>query len=255
MDPEAEPEGYERGKDVSFDSDQFADKGKSQQVRFYARLEGKRDRGGYGWTISVVAALLVVFALVFAGRWYGIKHENTLQTVQMEKNGVGVDSSDPFASAGADNGNVPAAAQPVLPDVAQAQAESRKKVADSLGSDMLGQGFAASALLSMLYLLVQGLGFAFAHSHSFFQRGGDAYERTRGESSYESYLNKYFWPYAHLAEARLSNLRAHFARGNESYSNAMPTLSFDEYCIKRKQRPNPGRNPVVRRRCAWRAAN
>jgi hypothetical protein len=102
---------------------------------------------------------------------------------------------------------------------------------------MLGQGFAATVLLSMLYLLVQGLGFFFSYEHSFFENGGKAYALTRGQPSYETYLNRFFWPFATLAEARLSSLRAHYARGNETYSHSMPTTAFSEYFQQRKVLP------------------
>jgi hypothetical protein len=238
LDPEAEPEGYKRGADRAFESNQFIDRGDPQPVRFFARLERKKDRGGNKATIGVVVGLLIVFVCVFAGRWYGIRQQNTRQVTQMEHSGVGTASgaggSDPFASATAPD-NEEAATQPELPDVQQARQASRKTVADTIGKEMLGQGFAMAVLLAMLYVLVQGLGFFFSYDHSFFENGAKAYSMIRGEPSYEAYLNHYFWPFANLAEARLSSLRAHYARGNEGYSHAMPTMTFGEYFELRKQ--------------------
>jgi hypothetical protein len=238
LDPEAEPEGYKRGADVAFASDQFADRGNPQPVRFFARLERKKDRGGNKATIGVVVGLLIVFVCVFAGRWYGIRQQNTLQVTQMENSGTGAAAgdagTDPFATATAPD-SATAVSQPDLPDVQKAQQASRQKVATTLGHEMLGQGFAATVLLAMLYILVQGLGFFFSYDHSFFQNGAKAYGIIRGESSYESYLSHYFWPFATLADARLSNLRAHYARGNEAYSHAMPKLTFGQYFQSQKE--------------------
>lgn len=246
LDPEAVPEGYVPGHAVAFESDQFVDRGSPQAVRFFARMEKKKDRGGNGFTIAVVLGLLVVFACVFTARWYGIRQQTMQQVTQMEKSGIGAaggpgGGTDPFGSA-TSSASMASSSQPVLPAVQKARQQSRDKVAKELGYDKLGQGFAATVLLSMLYLLVQGLGFFLSYEHSFFGSGAKAYAQTSGEPSYEAYLNQRFWPFATLAEARLSSLRAHYARGNETYSHATPTITFAEYFHLRKP-PSDGTRP------------
>ncbi|OZB55435.1 MAG: hypothetical protein B7X43_00995 [Thiomonas sp. 15-63-373] len=230
-DSEAKPHDYVDGTDDvgrGDDIDQTRDRGRSQPIRFYARLEKKKARGSMGWVIAVIAALAVLMVAVFGARMYGIAKQNTLEVTQISQNGVaGADGggSNPFANMG-DNSSAQAA---LPPDVAQAQAESRKKLAKEIGGDSMGQGLMAAIILTLFYVLVQMLGFAVSMKHAFFQKGHDAYEATRGCRSYEEMRAKYFAPYESRAEARLSELRSAYARVNESYSKSIPTTSFADF--------------------------
>jgi len=229
-DSEAKPKGYVDGKDdVLYHSNQFVDRGRPQPVRFYARLEKKKARGSLVWTILAVIFLGIIMAAVFGGRMYGIAKQNTLEVTQIAKHGVnGADDggSNPFANMDGGSGGAQA---PLPPDVAKAQADSRKHLANEIGSDNLGQGLMAAILLAVFYVIVQLVGFGLAMKHAFFQHGKDAYNDTRGCRSYSELMDRFFHPYEARAESRLSELRSAYARVNENYSNNMPTTSFADY--------------------------
>ncbi len=230
LDSEAKPSGYTDKDKATIKYDQSKDENNSSERRFYARLEKPRDRGSVGWGISAIILLFLIFVGVFGLRWYGVKQQNTMQIVRMEKNGVqGAGSagggSNPFAQINGGGG----VSQSLPPAVKQAQAQVRKNAAQTIGHDLLGQGFAAAALLSLFYILVQGVGFGLSQSHSFFEKGDKHYKTTHGKASYDAFLNKYFYPYAQLAEARLSELRDYYAHVNEDYAKLRPTTSFIDY--------------------------
>lgn len=221
-DHEAKPTGYVDGEDISFSDDQFADRGRAQPVRFYARLEKKKARGSLGWSAAALAVLLVIMGAVFGARWYGIHKEVTENISSTEQSSP--DFRDPFAQQ----------QQTLPPDMQKAQADSRKQVAEQIGHDQMGQGIMAAIILAVFYLVVQLVGFAMSMQRSFFQRGEDAYALTGGCASYDEYLAKFFWPYANRAEARLNELRSAYARVNEDYSNNMPNTTFVQYYFNKK---------------------
>ena len=229
IDGEASPEGYRNGEDIIYGSnhDQLADRGRTQAVRFYSRLNAKKYRGTLSWTITATILLLAVVVTVFGGRYYelGEKSTNEVQAVNMEQ-GTG---SDPFSSMMPSD----------LPkNVLDAQAETRGKIAEEVASSRFGQGMMAAILLAMFYLIVQAVGFAATVTHSFFQSGSKAYKDSRGCSTYEEYIGKYFTPFATRAQSRLDELRAQYARVNEKYGSIVPTISFVEYYHLRKNEQN-----------------
>lgn len=192
---------------------QFDDVDQPSEKRFMVRMDRKKDRGTYGWTVAVVIALILVFTGVFGARWYGIKKQNTLQIVQMEKNGATGQAINPFAAMQNPASNLP-------PSVKRAQTQTRKKVAKAIGKEMLGQGFFATLLLSLLYLIVQGLGFSWSYTHNFFNKTARKfYKEMLGKPSYDSYKRYVIKPVALTADARLSELREFMIGTTEGSKN------------------------------------
>lgn len=256
MDQNAKPRDLDCDNPISVDMDQDVDEGKSGEARFYRRVVKLKDRGSYGPVIGVVVLLTLVLSMVFVVRWEGIKKQNTLEVVQMEKNGIrdsGADSgSNPFASSDS---------QAVPPDVAKSQEQSREKVAKEIGAANLGQGFGAAFLLALIYVLTQAAGFWFAFETAFVGEGEKAYELTRGEPDYQSFHAKYISPYEARAESRLAELRRHFSSVLTEYGRKPATMMFREFIQKRQDeinglhreqlesasrvRPTPAPSPVI----------
>lgn len=215
----------DKDKNIYYSDDQFKDRGKSQKARFFARLEQKRARGSLGWSIAAVILLSLIMGTVFGARIYGIQKQTKISVTRMEKNGITGTSSNPFKNLNGETGkqtNVP-------PDVKKAQQDTRKELATAIGHDTLGQGLMASILLSVFYVLVQLIGFAMSMKHSFFSMGEKAYKTTRGYTSYKAYRERFFNPYAQLAQTRLAELRNAYAKVSQKYKRNMPTISFRDY--------------------------
>lgn len=233
LDRNGKPRDLDDDNPISVDMDQDIDKGKSGEARFYRRVVKLRDRGSLAPTVAVLVLLTLVLAGVFGIRWSGIKKQNTLEVVQMEKNGVG--------ASGADSGGNPFAAadsQALPPDIVKNQQESRDKVAKEVGAADLGQGFGAAFLLALIYLLAQASGFWFAFETSFVGEGDTAYKLTRGEPDYQSYHAKYILPYEARAESRLAELRRHFSSVLTEYGRNPATMTFRQFLHRRQDEIN-----------------
>lgn len=233
IDKNGKPAGMDDDSPISPSMDQTVDAGQSSEARFYRRAVDGKDRGT--WNAAIAAALLLVALLgaIFLERWEGIRKQNSVEVAQIEKNGVGevsADSSNPFAAVTA--GTLP-------PDVAENQKQSRKKMAEEIGSANLGQGFGAAILLSLIYLLTQAVGFFFAYEHSFIKDGEEAYTLTMGMPDYQSYHARYILPYEGRAEARLAELRRHFSSVLPDYGNRPATKMFREF-VNEQQRQRSG---------------
>lgn len=184
--------------------------------RFSSRVGD--DDGSYAPFLLGVVVVMVVALMVgiFAIRAGGVESNTTRKIVSMEKNGFS-GGSNPFASA----------VSPSLPaDVQQAQLQSRKQVAESLGGDYKLQGMAASIVLSLIYLVTQFTAFFVSFVSTFSAEGKRAYENTRGMSDYNSYVRKYLMPKIHKAESLLAKLRQMRHAAGAKFSG---TSSFKEY--------------------------
>jgi hypothetical protein len=218
MDPKKLVGAGKAGK-IGWNHDQGEDKEESDAVRFSRRAVNGRDRGS--WVLTVVAAFLLtmVLAMVFWMRWEGIRQQNTESVVQMEKHGLSGGGANPFANmAGMGGTSLP-------PAVQRNQAQARKVVARQIGSEELGQGFGAAALLAFLYVLTQAVGFIFSMDSAFIGEGEDAFRVTRGETAYETFERKYVSPYLRRGEARLTELRKRLVQKQQSPG----ATSFPEY--------------------------
>ncbi|TQV62279.1 MAG: hypothetical protein FNT29_09595 [Halothiobacillaceae bacterium] len=225
LDSEAIPEGYRHGDSMAYGTthDQRADHGRSQAVRFFARLEKQKYRGTLSWTIGITLTLLVIMGTVFGGRYYEINEKTTLEAQTIKNEGLDGGGSAMFPG------------MTELPQsVMDAQAETRERAAEEVVASRFGQGMMAAILLAMFYLIVQVVGFAVSMTHAFFQNGSKAFKDTRGCTTYEEYLATYLTPFVTRAQSRLDELRARYARVNENYSHGAPIISFVEYYHLRK---------------------
>lgn len=224
LDKNGVPQDLVNNGKISASCDQSQDEGKSAEARFYRRAVNLKNRGS--WVPSVVVGVLLVLVVtgVFGLRWYGIMKQNTIEVVQLTKNGVGEASAEggnPFATAG-----VPAA---LPPDVTQSLQQSREKVAKEIGKADLMQGFGAAFLLALIYLLTQAAGFWFSYEHSFISEGAKAYALTKGEPDYQSYHAKYILPFEGRADSRLADLRRHFGSVLPEYARNPATKTFRQF--------------------------
>ena len=99
--------------------------------------------------------------------------------------------------------------------------------------EQFSEGIAATAILSLIYLLTQGVGFLNSLKHSFVGSGRMAYDRTRGESSYGAFKNKYIMPMFTTAQKRLEYLRTRLCE-NVDYGKHPATMSCYEYYQKQQ---------------------
>lgn len=233
MDKNAKPHDMQSDEQISVEMDQNIDNGTSGEARFYRRVIKGRDRGSWTLSIVVVVMLSIVMALVFSDRWGGVLAQETDKVTQVEQSGASGDNSNPFASAGAD-----ASQDNLPPDVVKSQDESRKKVAKEIRSADLLQGFSASVLLAVIYVLTQLVGFWFSYKHSFIGSGKKAYAMTLGEHDYASYYSKYVYPFESKAESALIELRRHFASGNTVYASAPSVVTFHEFITHKASDPS-----------------
>ncbi|MDA8416725.1 MAG: hypothetical protein M0Z78_06630 [Betaproteobacteria bacterium] len=224
---DAPPDGVENHGPITVDQDQSVDSGKTARARFYLRALANHDRGSLHSVYAVCVLLALVLAMVFVVRWEGIKKQNTIEVVQMEKSGIGDSgaSGNPFASADQ---------QADPPDVVKSQAQSRKKIALEIGSENLGQGFGAAFLLALIYLLTQAAGAKFAFESAFIAEGEKAYQLTRGETDYRNYHAKYILPFESRADSRLAELRRYFSSVTSEYKKNPPTVTFRQFLQRRQ---------------------
>lgn len=222
LDKNGRPHDMDSAEAITPSMDQDIDKGKSAEARYFRRAVKMKDRGSWLPTISAGALLAVVLCVVFFVRYDGIKKQNTIEVAQMEESsaaspGAG-DSSNPFAAATA----APA-------EVTASQQQARQRVAKEVGAASLAQGFGATILLSIIYLLAQAAGFGFAYKHTFVGEGSDAYRLTMGMPDYQSYHAKYVLPYEGRAEARLAELRRHLTSVLPEYAKNPSAVTFRQY--------------------------
>ncbi len=167
------------------------------RMRFANRVQ---DPGSIGIVVTAFAAALIIaiMAGIFVIRVEGVKQVTEKKIVSIEQNGISGGGENPFALA-----NAPS----LPPDVAQAQQESRKDVAKSLGSAYKDQGVAASFILALIYLVTQFTAFIIAYRSAFSGQGKDAYEFTRGETSYDAFKKKYLDDKIKRVDSLLAELR------------------------------------------------
>lgn len=222
LDKNGRPADMDSDDPITPTMDQDVDKGRSAEARYFRRAVKMKNRGSWVPTIGAATLLIFVLGTVFFVRYDGIKKQNTIDVAQMEKSGV-TDTSDPgnpFASANADT---------IPPEVAAGQKQAREKVAHEVGDASLAQGFGATILLSIIYLLAQAAGFGFAYKHTFAGEGEEAFQLTMGMPDYQSYHAKFVLPYEGRAEARLAELRRHLTSVLPEYAKNPSTVMFRQY--------------------------
>lgn len=225
LDKNGRPHDMDSAEAITPSMDQDVDRGKSAEARYFRRAVKMKDRGSWLPTIGAGALLAVVLCVVFFVRYDGIKKQNTIDVAQMEESSAtsssAGDSSNPFAAA--------AAATAAPPEVTASQQQARQRVAKEIGAASLAQGFGATILLSIIYLLAQAAGFGFAYKHTFVGEGCEAYRLTMGMPDYQSYHAKYVLPYEGRAEARLAELRRHLTSVLPEYAKNPSTVTFRQY--------------------------
>jgi hypothetical protein len=237
LDQHGRPEGLSDETPITVDVNQDIDKDKSAQARFFRRVVKGGDRGSWVPTYFAVIGLAIVLSTVFYMRLEGIHKQNTLEVVQLEKNGVSGSNAD-----GAVNPYAAGDGSALPPDVTQSEQQSRNKTARSLGKADFGQGLGAAFLLAMIYVITQAMGFGFAYSHSFIGEGEKAYQLTMGEPDYQSYHSKYIFPYEGRTEARLAEVRRHFCAVLPEYAKRPSTVMFHEFIHDRQASLNKEHN-------------
>ncbi len=214
---------------ISLSMAQDADAAQAPEVRFVARVsKGANDRGSLWPTIATVLVLAAALAFIFYIRWEGIKETETHQVVHLEHHGISSSSNNPFAAMTSGN------SAPLPPAVEQAQQQARDRVAKEIGREQAGQGFGAAALLSFIYIMTQSAGFLFSYQHAFLADGEQAFELTRGESHYETYVRAIASPFLHRGEARLAELRQYLIEHIPEYAQNSARVSFMDF-YSRKQ--------------------
>ncbi|MDA8050939.1 MAG: hypothetical protein M0002_13205 [Rhodospirillales bacterium] len=214
---------------ISLSMPQEADAAQAPEARFIARVsKGANDRGSLWPTIATVLVLAAALAFIFYIRWEGIKETETHQVVQLEHHGISSSSSNPFAAM---NSGTSASLPPA---VAQAQQQARDRVAQAIAREQAGQGFGAAALLSFIYIMTQSAGFLFSYQHAFLGDGERAFELTRGESHYETYVRAVASPYLHRGEARLAELRQYLTGHIPEYAEQPARASFMDFYARKQ---------------------
>jgi hypothetical protein len=222
LDKNGKPHDMDSDDPITPTMDQDVDKGRSAEARYFRRAVKMKNRGSWIPTIGAATLLIFVLGTVFFVRYDGIKKQNTIDVAQMEKSGVADtgDSGNPFASASADT---------MPPEVAAGQKQAREKVAHEIGEASLAQGFGATILLSIIYLLAQAAGFGFAYKHTFVGEGDEAFQLTMGMPDYQSYHARFVLPYEGRAEARLAELRRHLTSVLPEYAKNPSAVMFRQY--------------------------
>ncbi|OIQ90655.1 hypothetical protein GALL_274470 [mine drainage metagenome] len=194
--------------------------------RFANRVD---DPGSKGMVLLGVSSVIVVAIMVaiFFIRMGGIESQTTRQIVSMEQNGIN-GGSNPFASA---------ASEPVPPDVASAQQQTRKQVAETLGGDYRTQGMAASLMLALIYLVTQFTAFIVAYKTTFSGQGESAFNFTRNQPSYETFRAKFLLPRISRAESFLTQLRQARRKRNHRCGSG----KFEDYLRQGEERERGAR--------------
>jgi len=218
------------GDDQSVD-EIIPDKSRAQtaKIRYANRvLEGAHDRGTLVWVFVVAAFLAVLLSFVTWMRIEGIKTQLTKQTAGQIQ-GSDVSAANPFSSIPGMAGvnTVPSA-------VSRSSKNARKHVETEITGEQFSEGIAGAAVLALIYLITQGLGFLNSLKHSFVGSGRRAYDYTRGEASYKIYENKYIMPMITTAQKRLERLRACLSE-NDDYCKHPSTMSCYDYFIHQRQ--------------------
>ncbi len=194
--------------------------------RFANRVD---DPGSKGMVLLGVSTLIIVAIMVaiFFIRMGGIESQTTRQIVSMEQNGIN-GGSNPFASA---------SSAPVPPDVASAQQQTRKQVAETLGGDYRTQGIAASMMLALIYLVTQFTAFIVAYKTTFSGQGESAFNFTRNQPSYETFRAKFLLPRITRAESFLAQLR----QTRRKHNHRCGTGKFEDYLRQGEERERGAR--------------
>ena len=226
---EKDPDTLDHLRPISLSMAQEADATQTPEIRFAARVsKGSRDRGSLWPTLATVLVLGAALAFIFYIRWEGIKEAETHQVVHLEHHGLSSSSSNPFAAMSSGN----SASLP--PAVQQAQQQARDRVAQEIAREQAGQGFGAAALLSFIYIMTQSAGFLFSYQHAFLGDGEQAFELTRGESHYETYVRAIASPYLNRAESRLAELRQYLTEHIPDYAQNPSRVSFMAFYSRRQ---------------------
>ena len=226
---EKDPDALDHIRPISLSMAQEADAAQTPEIRFAARVsKGSRDRGSLWPTAATVLVLAAALAFIFYIRWEGIKEAETHQVVHIEHQGLSSSSSNPFAAMSSGN----SASLP--PAIQQAQQQARDRVAQEIGREQAGQGFGAAALLSFIYIMTQSAGFLFSYQHAFLGDGEQAFELTRGESHYETYVRAVASPYLNRAESRLAELRQYLTAHIPEYAQSPSRVSFMAFYNRRQ---------------------
>lgn len=189
--------------------------------RFANRVDDPGSKGMVFLGVSSVIVVAIMVAVFFI-RMGGIESQTTRQIVSMEQNGIN-GGSNPFASP---------ASEPVPPDVASAQQQTRKQVAETLGGDYRTQGMAASLMLALIYLVTQFTAFIVAYKTTFSGQGESAFNFTRNQPSYETFRAKFLLPRISRAESFLTQLRQARLKRNHRCGSS----KFEDYLRQGEER-------------------
>lgn len=218
----------ERGGDdyavrrVKLDEDQSFDSQAPEFKQIVNRVaKHSHDKGTYigGWIALITIALIAVISTYM--RVQNLESE-MLREVTVHEQTTGAASSNPF-----DNLTLPT-------EVQSAQNQADAKAQNEAQSALKGEGFAAFAILGLIFVVTQIVGMGAGYMYGFAgQESKHAYREIGGFSTYESYL-AYYRPLRDLANSRLKDLQQRL----EQVSHTKLTLSktFDDYL--REQRSN-----------------
>ena len=186
--------------DGSFFSEKIAlkdlqDKDVSQpeHVRCANRVcAGKTDHPKYG---SIVSAIILMAAIALGSTW--------MRWSNMEKSMI----EENVASAHAQPGNPFGVGTALPPEVTNPQKEADAKVLAELATATKSGNLAGFIMLAVIFVITQLVGIGVGYKYGF---GGnnshEAYELSRGFSTYDSYYNYYRY-YIEIASARLQQLQ------------------------------------------------
>ncbi|HQT25589.1 MAG TPA: hypothetical protein PLK99_03215 [Burkholderiales bacterium] len=215
------------------------DEGVDDNRRFANRaLSGDHHRANRWARVTSALILALLVAAIFAIRYYNNQQEYDNRVRELPSNsgcGAPAGSSDPFASMQAGPsipGFAPGTVSP--PSVkCDATTVNNNGAKDSIRSTEISSDFSA-AVLALLYVIVQFIGFVTAWKHSFFGEGEKAFEITRGYPNYDELSRDRLEPVYKLGNVALQSLRNHLTQRINSYRDNPSHMDIQQYAMRKK---------------------
>ena len=228
----ASEDGFQKAV-ISPEKDQWSDAHESLKVRYANRVfQGGHDRGSPAWAVFTAIAMIALLGVVTYMRIQGIDQSLTntvLETGQTSTVSVGASNTDPFPNNSQSNTPGASDSAQMPPDIQNQTAQTNAQAAAESTSEKRREGYAGAVVLAIVYLFTQAIGFNQSFKHAFINHGEDAYNKTRGEATFDSYESKFVRPVLSRAQLRLTILRNGLARRVQGYRANQSKMTVDEY--------------------------
>jgi len=216
------------------------DDGVEDRFRFANRaLSGDHKRAGKGARVFAACFLGALVILIFGVRVFDnyTDYTNSLKELPTTSScgaPSASNSSDPFANmSGSDGSSIPGFAPGTAsPPSVNCNSTSANNSVDKSGlqSTEVSKDISA-AILALLYVLVQFMGYKLALKHSFFADGKKAYGITRGYPSYDELYRDKLEPVYKLGNIALQRLRTHLISRVNRYRDNPSHMTIQDYAI------------------------